>query len=472
MVDPKSMIWDLTQPASGGKAKRLADETEFLARTQYDFYKSMYNYLRDTVGLKQLINASNWKTADQLKLEDLERWSYTACQVDALNRYTGGVHAGQNNGYRIDPGHYLINRSDLLNPLELPFNVRQTVGMPFIITEDAWVNPNLYQSEGPMMAAAYMGLTGVDSLCWFETQTPGWHLDPRVNFWPVVRGNPAGYALVKWTGCIPEQVGMFPANALIHRMSYVRQGATVVSEVRSLEDLWQRKPSIIAEAESYDPNRDTQDLRGSTGANVTSVSRLAFLVGPVQVSYGGNPADTKVMDLSPYIDGKAQVVKADTGEMELHYGVGLFMLKAPKAQGVCGFLKNAGGSFELPDVSITSSNDYAAIEAVAMDDKPLKESGKVLVQVGTVNRLTDWKTEPATFEYQKKQVKGEKIVLTGQPPWRVANTEATLAIANPGLKKATLLDVDGYAAKSVPVQTAGGKLTIKLPADTMYLVLE
>ena len=470
MVNQKASVWELTQPATGGKARRLRDEAEFLAHTQYDFYKNVYDYLRNTLGCKLLISASDWRTADQLRLDDLERWSYTAGDVSALNRYTGGIHVGQNSGFRIDPGDFFVCRSDTNNPLELPVNVRQTVGHPFIITEDAWSSPERYQSEGPMMVAAYMGLTGMDTLCWFAVDAPGWNLDPRRTFWPVVPG-PTGFAIAKWT-TVPEQFGMFPANALMHRLGYVKQGEPAVSEVRSLGDLWDRKPAVIAEEASFDPNRDTQDLRGSTGANVTSVSRLAFLVGPVTVSYGGDPARTKVMDLSPYIDGKAQVVKADTGEMELHYGVGLFMLKAPKAQGVCGFLKNAGGSFELPDVSIQSGNDYAAIEAVAMDDKPLRESKKVLVQVGTVARLTGWATEPATFQYHNKPTQGEKILFTGQPPWRVKNTDATITLANPGLTKATLLTVDGYAGRPVPAQSAGGKLTVKLPPDTMYLVLE
>ena len=159
------------------------------------------------------------------------------------------------------------------------------------------------------MVAAYMGLTGMDSLCWFALDTPGWDLDLRRTFWPVVPG-PSGYAIAKWTGAIPEQVRHVPGQRP-HAPPQLHQAGRDSRryEVRSLEDLWQRKPPIIAEEASFDPNRDTQDLRGATGANVSSVSRLAFLVGPVTVSYGGDPAQTKVMDLAPYIDGKAQVVQ-------------------------------------------------------------------------------------------------------------------------------------------------------------------
>ena len=65
MVNEKSLIWDLTQRRHGRQGPSAwRDETEFLARTQYDFYKNMADYLRTTLGCKQLINASNWRTAD------------------------------------------------------------------------------------------------------------------------------------------------------------------------------------------------------------------------------------------------------------------------------------------------------------------------------------------------------------------------------------------------------------------------
>ncbi len=106
-----------------------------------------------------------------------------------------------------------------------------------------------------------------------------------------------------------------------------------------------------------------------------------------------------------------------------------------------------------------------------MDGDPLATSHEVLVQVGTVARLTDWKVEPTTLIANERAIDGYKIITTGRPPLRVANTEVTLTITNPNLTKATLLDPSGYAVKDVPVKTADGKLTIELPKDTMYLIL-
>ncbi len=149
MVNESAMTWAMTQPQTGGAAKRMADEVEFLARLQHDFYADMETYYRTVLGCKQLINANNWRSGDPVLLEDLERWTYTANEVVALNRYCGVIHVGANNGYRIDPGHLFVNQPVVLAPGTFPGADKQIVGHPFIITETAWVHPDRYQSAGP-----------------------------------------------------------------------------------------------------------------------------------------------------------------------------------------------------------------------------------------------------------------------------------------------------------------------------------
>jgi hypothetical protein len=53
--------------------------------------------------MQALINAGNWRTADQVVLDDVERWSYTANEVLAKNHYFGGIHNGLNEGWQILP---------------------------------------------------------------------------------------------------------------------------------------------------------------------------------------------------------------------------------------------------------------------------------------------------------------------------------------------------------------------------------
>ena len=81
------IVWYFTQSHSGGVKKRLDDQLQFFAETMYRFNKEMARYLREDLGCKQLINAGNWKTANSVRLYDTERWTYTANDVLAVNRF-------------------------------------------------------------------------------------------------------------------------------------------------------------------------------------------------------------------------------------------------------------------------------------------------------------------------------------------------------------------------------------------------
>ncbi|MGF1485294.1 MAG: hypothetical protein ACFBZ8_13135 [Opitutales bacterium] len=464
--------WHYTQTYSSGREQRINDQFEFMAKTQRDFYAEIDRYLKEELGVRQITNSMNWKSVDKLKTDDVERWTYTAQDVIAVNRYTGASrHLGENNGYRIDPGHFTTVDSPLRKPLGLPFDLKQPDGHPMIITESAWVKPARYQSEGPFLTAAYLSLTGVDSLYWFAYGQPGYQTDPRRKFWSVVPGEETGYAIDKWGGDHPMQAGLLPANALIHRLGYVQEGQPVVREVRSLEAMFARQHPIIAETETFDPNRDTQDLRSQSGGDATDVSRLAFLVGPVHLEFGGDPKETEVADLSPYIDPALGVVKSNTGELMLNYKTGFATMETSRAQGVAGFLKDAGGRFILQDVAILSENEYAAIQVVSMDRQPLSQSKQVLVQVGTQAKLTGWAERETTVTDGDARFPGYEIVRTGEPPYQIKRTQATVALKNNNLTEAVVLDTAGYPRETLSLNRIPSGVTLELPPDALYVIL-
>ena len=466
--------YDLTQAADDRPAyrARLKDTAEFLATFQRDFYAGMGAYLRGDLGCRQVLNATNWRTADDDRLKALERYSYHALEVDAENEYVGSdyQHEGPNASYRIDPGHYLVNESVLGKPLEMCTNFRQTPGHPFFVTETAWKNPNRYQSEGPFLVAAYQSLTGIDGVAWFAFQTPGYESDPRKPFWRV--GDEQ--SVHKWSHGYPTQSAGFPANALLYRRGDLREAAPVVREVRSLGEVFDRRVPAVPDGETYGDARRPEELEPGYDPPPGTVNRAAFLVGPVVTETVPGPvpdADPLTVDLSEYFDPAAGTITSATGELRWDYKRQVCTMDAPRAQGVAGFLKSAGGRFELSDVTVESDNDYLTLNVVSLDDEPLATSGRVLVQAVTVNRLTGYRTEKATYEVGKGDsayaVAGERIARLGQPPLRVADVRASVTIDNPELSTATVLDVNGYARGTVPV-TAG---RIALPADAFYVVL-
>lgn len=455
--------WDLTQPQKGGKAVRAADQLRFLGEAMYAFNKEMERYLRDELGCAQLVNAGNWKTADPVLLNDVERWSYTANQVIAVNRYyTGGIHNGERDGYAICRGDRFTERSVMTDPTFLPVSLKQVQGYPMIIPESSWVPPLGYQSEGPFLVAAYQALTGVDAFYWFSTGKAEWQE-------PATGGIDA---IGKWVCATPQLLGMFPANALMYRMGFIKRGEPAVVEHRSLPAMWNRTTPIITEEKSYDPNRDKGTATASS-AGRTVVSQLAFLVGPVVASYGGTPQENTVADLAKYVDPKRKTVRSNTGELVMDCANGVCLLNAPKAQGAAGFLGRLG-TIRLADVAISCTNDYATVTIVSMDDTPLRASGKILVQVGTQARPTGWDVAPTKIEQADGgETEGFRIIDFGRPPWAIVKADVQLALANPSLNKATALDPNGMAMTNVVSMTlANGTNTVVFPRNALYLVLE
>ncbi len=451
-------LWEYNADAGGGKGKRLADQLEWLSETMHDFNQMVDDYVHKELGCKVLINAGNWRTANQVKMLDAERWSYSANQVMGVNRYVDFVHinptAGEKAGYLVSRGDFFEDKSCLLNPRTIPTSDKQVVGFPFIISESTWVPPIQYASEGPMLVAAYSSLSGVDTYYWFALGSVGY--DRTIG---------------KWQAANPAMMGGWPAASLLFRKGYVKKGEPAVHEERALEDVWKAKGIIIAEDEGFDPNRDSGSMPKESNVKA-GANPLAFLVGPVEVVYGGDPKKSKVVDFAKYIDDGKKTVTSDTGELMLDHGKGYCTMDAPKAQGATGFLSKAG-TITLKTMTIDSANDYATYMAVPLDDKELKDSQKILLQATTICRPHGWKQTATEFQDgDKHSHQGFRIDDTGSEPWNVANAQATIGIKNAKLTKATQLDANGMALKEIPVEAKGGTLTIKLPADALYIVLQ
>jgi hypothetical protein len=338
-------------------------------------------------------------------------------------------------------------------------------GSPILITESSWTLPTLHRAEGSFMVSAYGSLTGIGPYFFFINANDEWAQPSSAN----------GYdkdTLVKWTNAQPDEIGQFPAAAWLARLGYVQEAKPVVVEQRSLEDLWTQRLPLIAEEAGFDPNRDTGSI--SPRSNVkTYVDPLAYFVGPVRTVYGGDPTKSYVdPKLNTLIDRKNQTVRSVTGELMLDYGKGISLLNAPKAQGVTGFLRAAGGKFATRNLQISSSNNYASLLVVSLDRQPLNVSKRVLVQVGTTLRPTGWQEKPATRKIGEATVSGAEVVSIGSAPWQVQETSMQLSLANTNLKRARLLDANMMPIKDVPVKRAAGKLHVTLPPNTLYLALD
>jgi len=446
------IVWHLIREQDdAGLRRRLADQLEFLSRTMREFNAMIGDYLRDELGAKQLVNAGNWRTADDVKLLDAERWSYGANEVMGVNKYFGVTHKGPKSGYAILKGDKYVPESALKHPRSLPMNIKQPVGHPMIIPESQWVPPNRYQSEGPLAVAAYQALTGVDAFYWFT----------------IGRGYEAPFG--KWQTGTPVQMGMFPAAALMFRNGYLAEGEPVVHEKRALSNIWSRDSSILVEDPGFDPNRDAGDLPERSNVK-GGVDPLAFLAGPVKVKYGGDPAESEVGDLEVLIDPAQGVVRGVTGEVLLDHRRGVLYINAPRARAAAGFLDEVS-PFSLGDIELDVRNAYASVSVVSLDGEALSKSGHILVQASTVARPYGYKEAPATVEAGDRKLEGFEIIDLGSSPWNLETNDFTIYLENDFVSTAYVLDANGYAVGEVPLENVDGRRKLTFPPDALYVIL-
>ncbi len=449
-----------------GNPQRVDDQTEFLGRLERDFYVEMTRYLREELGAKQVIGPSNFHSADDARLDDLQRWTWTACDVIELNDFFGVTTQGRHAFWRINAGHFFTRRSAVHDPA-IPPAKKQVAGMPFIISSTNWTPPNLYRAEGPIINAAYGAMNGMDGFLHLGASAPTYNTSPYMT-WTTIQGS---HPMFRWTCSEPGFLSQFPAAALIFRQGLIDPAETVVHEQRSLAELFDRRPPLLTDELGYDPAAHAGQALPVKQPLMRKADPRALLVGRVEAAYDADPAGSRVTDVAPYIDQRTGAIRTTHGQLEMNPKRGLLTLNAPRAQGVVGFLAEAGGSFATADLTIRSGNRYAVVLAVSMDGRPLSESGRVLVQYGSTARPTGWSVQPATRKVKGEDTPGVELLDTGRMPWRMSEADVTLTLRNPNLTQARKLDPMGHDAGDVALEQANGAVTLALPADAVYTIL-
>lgn len=452
-------IWEMTQKRSGGIQARLTDQLEFWSKTMYDWNAEVKRFVREELKSPVLLNATNWKTADGVHLNDAERWSYMGCEVDAVNHYVGGIHKGPNEGWSIDVGDKYTSPSAISGPKMIPVNLKQTVGRPMTVTESMWVMPNGNGVEAPYFVSAYSALNGVDAYFWFATGDEQWS--------PPQSANGYNDGQQKWMFASPDVLGQFPAAAYMFRKGLIQRGKPVVVENRKPSDIFERRTPLIAEESSFDPNRDAGDIAPSSNIKA-GINPLAFLLGPVEVNLNAtdnqSSVDPMVQSLQP------NLLKSVTGELEISSPNQRATLNSPKAQAA---VFSRPQLIQLADVSFNTYNQFGAAYVVSLDDAPIKTSGKILVQIGTRARPTGWKEKPTKIQLQDKStVEGFQIESVGKAPWQLDVPNITITIKNPNLKTAKVLNENLEEVGKATLTRSASNVSLKFPNGTMYVVLE
>lgn len=423
---------------SPDRRKRILDQIHFLAQVQHDFYVNMRKYIRDDLGAKWPISASNWTTAPGLGF--IERYTYSGVDVIDKHGYFGGKHEGDGAGWSVRNGQTYEDKTAMYAPESVPFQYVRLPGHPHIQTEIAWNKPNRYIAEGEPLISAYESLQGVDGVYFFAAGSGNWD------------NNGGG----DWTYMMPGEIGQSPAEALQYRRYDLKPGDTVIRQVTTVDDLLNLKSSTLIEGGNAD-FRMTEAPKAGQADQVAGFDPLSFFVGRVErtLDPGAKPA---AMDLGRYIDRQNKRITSSTGEIVWDYGRGVLMVNSPRSQAATGFLGRAG-AIRLGAVTIDSHNEYGTIHVISLDGAPLATSRRILIQAFTEEKMYGFKSSNGVIEN------------IGRAPITVRDIDATVTIASFGNLKATSLDEQGYARATLQPSFIEGYATITLPRDSLYTIL-
>jgi hypothetical protein len=443
---------------------RMADQIQFLAELQRGFYQEMGDFFRNTLGCHSLIQSCNWTTADELFLLDAERYTYTANDVIDKHPYFGGVHVNPtssgNAGYEVSVGDYYQSLAVVNNPRLLPSAYKQVAGFPSIASETTWVNPNRFKAEGPLLTAAYNSMADVNGWIWFASSSLGY--DDSVNKFPVA---------------LPSLMGQFPGAALLYRRGDLT-APLAVHEARNLNQAYHKQSALVSEFNSTrnPPDDPVYDPSTHTGR----LDPLAMLAGRVECNFQTQDGSNYVApNLLSYINTTNEIVEslplsgAAHGQLKLDWSNGVFQVNSPLSQGVCGFL-NHESSIALDDVTVVSSNDFGAVLVISLDNLPLSQSRKILIQAMTEDNPYRWQEQDQVFTNNNVVYNGKQIISMGQPPMNVVNIMGAVTLKGLGQGHSFavhVLDENGYDRGSGSSQVVGPDLRVTLPANSLYTVV-
>jgi len=431
---------------------RAADQLEWMVETMRDYYRAVRTIIREDIGAGSLVSGSNWKTADERILGGLERYSYTETDVVLRNSYFSTKYPDKESRqafFAVEENDVFASVTGLKAPgFPGPLATPQIADYPFMMTENNWTRPNRFRAEWPVLVAGYGSLQGLDGWNFFALDSSEWQTPMKV-----------------WDLNNPTILGQFPATALIYRRGDVRQAAQpAVRESINLGDAFNMKGTRSYAVKGEDAMWATMigDLQKEGSESSDDIDPRAFMVGPVVHEFQPGPSSVEQVDLERFIDDERGLVRSMTGELTWDYRTGIVVIDTPRAQGVTGFLKDAG-RIELGDVVIESQNEYGSILVVALDGKPLRESKSILVQTATEDQPYGFAT--------KRQGDYQRIVDVGGYPLNVRKIDARVTVRS-AADQAIVLDGTGYETeRRADLERAGDRIRIDLPEDAIYTLL-
>lgn len=370
---------------------RMGDFIRFLAETQRAYFTRRGAELRG-LGYRGLRVTTAWQAGGEAaRLANL--WTDDALDIVDRHHYFGGG-AG---GHQIAPGA-VNNGTHLATPgggiLERGFE--QVEDKPYMMTEWSQSPPNQWKAEiTPLVAFYGFGLQGWDASLHFSGSSPrlggGW---PRMD---------------SYVSETPHYLGQFPALALAVARGDIAPGEVAAARRVALDDAFRGVDAITQDTPSGGWSSGPLGENLATPLDVFAMGRVTTQVGPA-------PARSTRTDWAARRNATTGAITSSTGELTWNPRQRLVTVAAPRTQGFIGFAQ--GQRVALPAVTVDNiRTPFASLLFTALDDKPLVESGHILITALAQDRQTG----------ARYSADGSQLEAPGGPPLLLEPVQAVLS---------------------------------------------
>lgn len=443
--------WKEERKITHGSPEEAKALTAFLTELQIHSYRTMRDYVRDELGCKALYSDCNMGSrvsqavarAEFDYVDNHGYWDHPRFPVRSWSLPYGFHNLSVLKRYCVLPAEQMPSR---------------VFGKPFTFTEFNYVFPNRYRSEGNPVMGAYAALQGWDAVYRFAfahnrenatTIRPGNGFDVATDPLTLLGERIISLLFLRADVAEAEREAPFVMTREVARVAggssgtgagfsqdYARLGLVhkTGSVVLSGSESAPQKPAVIVGLEELTPTQlgDKEYLRDGEGL-LSALSERGIL----------NP------DL---YDRTAGVVRSDTGQIVLDANANSLRVVTPRSE--C-LVAPEGVNMAGEILRVGGNTVYATFFAGALDDKPLRESARVLIL-----HLSDIKNTKTKFLDERQSM----LDKNGELPHLVRIARAEVGLALTGEYELWALDISGKRLRQVELTHRDGIMSFV--ADT------
>lgn len=336
---------NITLPEAGATPAAARDHWQFLIETEQATTRGLIQFLKKDLGVKSLI------TDTQASYGGLAGVLREATLSDFVDMHGYWQHP-EFPGREWDPNHWRIGNSSQVAATNggtlADIAIHRVAGKPFTVSEYNTPAPNDHAAElFPLLAtiAAFQDWDAIYQYTYLDFKTE-WEANRILHFFDL-----CGHA---------GQLAFAPAGALIFRRGLVRAGEKPVT-------LTVPRDAVLAQMAAGKGNLHRVWNDAGVSSAVVSMRRL-------QVAIANDGGEIRASEKNPSSDSREISWKSQSPPQ--------FLVVAPAARIAVGQL--ASQRIELGDVTIEvgkMEKNYACLALVALDEKPVAESRKLLLAV-------------------------------------------------------------------------------------------